>query len=60
LHGAELGEHRLDLLFVVRRLRHVHRHDQIAAHRDRRLGIVTLLEAAARCRHDARLLVGQI
>lgn len=41
-------------------MNHVGRHHQHAARGDRRLRVVALLEAAARHRHDARILVGQI
>jgi hypothetical protein len=58
--GGKLVQHRRKLPLVVGRLDDLGRdHQQTTRHHDR-LGVVARLEATARHRHDARLLVGQI
>src|SRR5215210_3827193 len=54
---VELLQHRHDLLLVVACLHHIIGDHQQTARRHRRLGVVALLEAAARHRHDAALFV---
>jgi len=49
----DLVQHRLQLLLVVGGLHHLGGDHQQAASGDDRLGVVTLLEPAARHRHDA-------
>ena len=53
-------QHRLDLLLVVRCLRHPGTDHQHGRGIHRRLGVVGLFEPTARHRHDARLFVGEI
>ena len=56
--GVDPAQHRFELLFVIGRLDDVGRDHQQAARRHHGLGVVALLEAAARHRHDAALSVG--
>ena len=58
--GGKFVQHRRELPLVVGSLDDVSRDHQQAARGDHRLGIVALLEDAARHRHDARFLVGQV
>jgi hypothetical protein len=58
--SVDLFQHRRDLLLVVGGLNHVRRDYQKTFGRHQRLRVVALLEAAARHRHDPRVLVGQI
>ena len=58
--GRNLGQHRFALLLVVGRLDHSAGDHQQAARGHHSLGVIALLEAAARNRHDARFFVRQI
>src|SRR6266481_1560106 len=54
------GEHRFELLLVVRGLNNIDGNHQKTALRHCSLRVVALLETAAGYRHDARLFVGEI
>ena len=58
--SLDLVQHRFELLLVVWRLNHIGRNDQQAPRGHDGLRVVALLEAPARRRHDARVLVGEI
>ncbi len=58
--SLDLVQHRFELLLVVWRLNHIGRNDQQAPRGHDGLRVVALLEAPARRRHDARILVGEI
>src|SRR5712672_2023719 len=58
--GADLAEHRFELLLVVRGLNNIDGNHQKTALRHCSLRVVALLETAAGYRHYARLFVGEI